>query len=217
MTATTEGVSLADRIAEAIWTGEFRPGEWLRQVDLQSKFDATRFDVRSALNELSVRKTIERVPNRGYRVLDPDRQTLRHIRNLRVILETAAAREACRRMDAGTVEALRGIAGRFTHAVDHGSRIDQSRINREFHQVMFHACGNPVLEETIWLTRDRARGSALTSWRSHADLRRSARQHEEMVAALQARDEEGLVDLVHRHIAGVDELAEADESNPATW
>ena len=50
--------ALAAEIAEAIALRAYRPGEWLRQIDLEQAFKATRFDVRTALDELAVRKTI---------------------------------------------------------------------------------------------------------------------------------------------------------------
>ena len=66
---------LANEIAQAIHVRAYRPGEWLRQIDLEEAFQATRFDVRTALDELAVRKAIEHVPNRGYRVAELDRAT----------------------------------------------------------------------------------------------------------------------------------------------
>ena len=56
---STRRAMLANEIAQAIRLRAFRPGEWLRQIDLEERFEATRFDVRSALDELAVRKTIE--------------------------------------------------------------------------------------------------------------------------------------------------------------
>ena len=83
--------ALANEIVDAIQLGEFRPGEWLRQIDLEEKFKATRFDVRTALDELVVRKAIEHVRNRGYRVTLLDEATSAAIREVRVIIECAAA------------------------------------------------------------------------------------------------------------------------------
>jgi DNA-binding GntR family transcriptional regulator len=58
----------------------YRPGEWLRQIDLERKFQASQFDMRSALEELAVRETIEHIPNRGYRVAAVDPATYEAIR-----------------------------------------------------------------------------------------------------------------------------------------
>lgn len=90
---------LANEIAQAIHVRAYRPGEWLRQIDLEEAFQATRFDVRTALDELAVRKAIEHVPNRGYRVAELDRATDRAIRDTRIILENAAARLVIGKMD----------------------------------------------------------------------------------------------------------------------
>ncbi|MDJ1159131.1 GntR family transcriptional regulator [Chelatococcus sp. SYSU_G07232] len=192
--------ALADEIAEAIRLGAFRPGEWLRQIDLEEKFRATRFDVRTALNELVVRKAIEHVPNRGHRVAEIDVETLKALREVRVLIETAAVPAIVARIDAATLARLDDLARAFGAAVETGTRAEQSRINSDFHHLMYRLSGNPVLEELIWNLRDRARGSTLTFWPSHEALRRSDRDHHAMVAALAARDAEELARLVAAHI-----------------
>lgn len=192
--------ALAGEIAEAINLRAFRPGEWLRQIDLEEKFAATRFDVRGALDELAVRKTIEHVPNRGYRVAQIDAGTSRAIRETRVILETAAAPAVVARIDAATIARLKELADRFGDAVQAGTRIQQSQINSEFHHLFYSLCGNPVLEETIWTLRDRSRGSDVTVWNSHETLVQSDRDHHAMIAALEARNAVELARLIAAHI-----------------
>ena len=101
---------LANEIAKAIHIRAYRPGEWLRQIDLEEAFQATRFDVRTALDELSVRKTIEHVPNRGYRVIEIDLATYRAIRDTRIILESAASRLVIGQMDNDAIARLDVLA-----------------------------------------------------------------------------------------------------------
>ena len=192
--------ALAAEIATAINMRAYRPGEWLRQIDLEEKFKATRFDVRSALDELAVRKTIEHVPNRGYRVVQIDSETYHAIRDTRVILETAAAGGIISRIDAATLARLKELAMQFGAAVQAGTHREQSQINSEFHHVLYSLCGNPVLEETIWSLRDRSRGSSVTVWSSHEALQQSDRDHHAMIAALEARDSVGLARLIASHI-----------------
>lgn len=191
---------LASEIAQAIRLRMFRPGEWLRQIDLEEKFQATRFDVRGALDELAIRKTIVHVPNRGYRVAEVDMKTYRAIADTRVILEKAASRAVAVRIDAAAIAELEQLAARFGEAVHGGTRIQQSELNRAFHQLIYNHCGNPVLEETIWALRDRSRGTNVTMWRSHEALLQSDREHHTMIAALKARDGEALAELIAHHI-----------------
>jgi len=197
---STRRAMLANEIAQAIRLRAFRPGEWLRQIDLEERFQATRFDVRSALDELAVRKTIEHVPNRGYRVAEVDLKTYEEILATRIILERAAADGVIARIDDAAIARLDALAAQFSAAVTTGSRTEQSEINRAFHQFMYSFCGNAVLEEMIWGLRDRGRGSQITVWSSHELLQKSDREHFEMMAALKARDAERLAALIANHI-----------------
>nr|WP_052232633.1 GntR family transcriptional regulator [Methylobacterium sp. ZNC0032] len=197
---STRRAMLANEIAQAIRLRAFRPGEWLRQIDLEERFQATRFDVRSALDELAVRKTIEHVPNRGYRVAEVDLKTYEEILATRVILERATVEGVVARIDATAIARLDELAAQFSAAVTTGSRTEQSEINRAFHQFMYSFCGNAVLEEMIWSLRDRGRGSQITVWSSHELLQKSDREHREMMAALKARDAGALAALIATHI-----------------
>lgn len=199
---------LASEIAQAIRLRAYRPGEWLRQIDLEEAFQATRFDVRTALDELAVRKTIEHVPNRGYRVAELDLATYQAIRDTRVILEGAAARLVIGRLDEAAIARLDGLARQFSEAVQSGTRFQQSEINSAFHHLIYAHCGNPVLEETIWNLRDRSRGSAVTVWASHQALLNSDRDHHAMVAAIRAGDGDRLAELTVGHI--VKDMAEVE-------
>ncbi|MGE0723499.1 MAG: GntR family transcriptional regulator [Alphaproteobacteria bacterium] len=193
---------MANAIGEAIQLGEFRAGEWLRQIDLEERFGATRFDVRAALDELAVRQTIQHVPNRGYRVAAPDEGTLDGIRAVRSILEPAAAPLIVARTDDAALDRLRDLATRFGAAVRSGDHADQSRTNRDFHRALYALSGNPVLEETIWSLRARSRGAAMTRWRSVEAMVRSDVEHHEMLDALAARDAARLAAVIGRHIDG---------------
>ncbi len=201
---------LANEIAQAIHVRAYRPGEWLRQIDLEEAFQATRFDVRTALDELAVRKAIEHVPNRGYRVAELDRATDRAIRDTRIILESAAARLVIGKMDDAALAKLEALAREFSQAVQSGTRVEQSEINRAFHSLIYAHCGNPVLAETIWSLRDRSRGSAVTVWASHQALLASDADHHAMVAAIRAGDGERLAELTSHHI--IKDLAEVGAS-----
>lgn len=192
--------ALANEIADAIHLGEFRAGEWLRQIDLEQKFKATRFDVRAALEELVIRKTIQHIPNRGYQVSILDDETMISVQEVRVLLESAAASKVATNTDAESLIRLEELAQRFTQAVKSGSQIDHSSTNRDFHRLFYSLCGNPVLEETIWSLRDRSRASPLTTWRSYEELSQANDDHYEMLDAIKNKDSQRLSDIVTAHI-----------------
>jgi len=196
----TKKRALAGEIARAIELRGYRPGEWLRQIDLEQTFKATRFDVRSALDELAVRKMIEHVPNRGYRVAEIDMATYRSVRDTRIILETATAPGIIAGVDEAGLARLADYARQFGEAVHSSTRIRQSEINHSFHRLMYSFCGNPILTEMIWSLRDRSRASTITVWTSHQALLNSDRDHHAMLAAIAARDAKTLANLIRHHI-----------------
>lgn len=192
--------SLVDEIAESIQLGEYRADEWLRQVDLEEKFKATRFDVRSALEALAGRKVVQHVPNRGYKVPPIDPEMTGYLREVRVLLETAAAPKIIQNATDKDVAQLKALADEFAQAAQSGDHADQSRTNRAFHETMFALSRNPVMVEMIWSVRDRGRSAPFTIWRSLDTLRQSVAEHEQMVEAIAARDAEGLARLIEHHI-----------------
>lgn len=101
---------LVDRIALDIQSGVYGPGAWLKQIDLQERYGAKRLDVRRALDQLTAKRLIAHIPNRGYHVytMDPDQHL--QIRDIRVLLETGAAADLMPNVTAAKVRALRALA-----------------------------------------------------------------------------------------------------------
>lgn len=193
---------LAAEIAAAIRTGAYRPGEWLRQVDLEQAFGAKRFDVRAALNELALRGTVTHVANRGYCVAVPDMAAIREFLAIRVLLEVEAAALALPRIGAAELERIRARQLAFEEAIVHGDMVAQASANAAFHDTLYGFGPNRALAKLVAEMRDRSRQWPIVLWPSHAALNRSAADHREIVAALEARDGRTLAEAVRRHITG---------------
>jgi DNA-binding GntR family transcriptional regulator len=191
---------LVTEIAAAILQGDYRPGEWLRQIDLEETFAAKRFDVRSALAELAARGMVTHVANRGYRVIEPDLTVVREILAIRMLLEVEAATQALPHIGSSELEKIRAAQKAFEDAVAHGSRADQANTNAAFHDEIYRHAPNHSLSRLVIEIRNRARPGPIALWPSHADLQRSAAHHVDIVAAIEARDINAFVAAVRRHI-----------------
>jgi DNA-binding GntR family transcriptional regulator len=191
---------LAQRLADAISAGEYRPGEWLKQIDLAAQFGATRFEVRRALEELALRNAVSHIPQKGYRVTVPTETDLDHSRAVRVIIETAAAREVARRIDEAGLAELEELAERFRAATLSGTPAERSLANHQFHDTMYAHAGNPLLSDLIREVRDRFRGTPIFLWPSMQSMQNSADDHSRILAALRARDEDAVAEAVRHHI-----------------
>ncbi|MFQ3455112.1 GntR family transcriptional regulator [Bradyrhizobium sp. UFLA01-814] len=191
---------LVAEIAAAILQGDYRPGEWLRQIDLEETFEAKRFDVRSALAELAARGMVTHVANRGYRVIEPDLTVVREILAIRILLEVEAAAQALPHIGTSELERIKAAQKAFEDAVAHGSRADQANTNAAFHDEIYRHAPNHSLSQLVIEIRNRARPGPIALWPSYADLQRSAAHHVDIVAAIEARDVNAFVAAVRRHI-----------------
>jgi DNA-binding GntR family transcriptional regulator len=192
---------LAAEIAAAILEGDYRPGEWLRQIDLEETFTAKRFDVRSALSELAARGMVTHVANRGYRVMLPDLNVVREMLAIRILLEVEAVTQALPHIGPTELEQIKAAQEAFENAVARGSKADQANTNAAFHDEIYRHAPNRSLFKFVVEIRNRVRPGPIALWPSHADLQRSAAHHVDIVAAIETRDIEALVAAVRRHIA----------------
>lgn len=199
--ADTE-TTLVARLEADLLAGHFRPGEWLKQADIEAAYSANRFDVRMALLDLKARQLIEHVRNRGFRVISLSEREREELTETRTILESAAVRMAATRISKEAVEELAGIVDEF-EAKMADSDLDVLRgLNALFHDKLYDHCGNAVLAREIQALRQRGMpGSRGTwSWRTLAGIRSSHADHVEMVRLLRARDGEGLAAIVENHL-----------------
>jgi len=193
-------ISLADRLARDIQSGVFGTGAWLKQIDLQERYDAKRLEVRRALDHLTQRRVIQHVPNRGYHVYAVDVDQQNHIRDIRVLLEVGAAADLMPNVTDARVARMRALAERFASLLLNGTLLEQYEVNLEFHATLYDMCGNRELVSLIHDMRGRAVAAPATQWMTRARIEKSVGEHFEIVAALEARDVARLQRIIGEHV-----------------
>jgi len=210
----TKSDDIAERLTRDIQTGMFAPGAWLKQIDLEARYGATRIDVRRALEQLVVNRIVQHVPNRGYHVHASDPGRTAEQRAVRVILETAAAELMIQRVTPKDLADLTALADRFSDLVRDGTLLEQYEANISFHLRMLKLCPNQELARLVVEVRARCSSAPITQWKTHARIEQSARDHYGLIEALAAGDTARLRHLVAAHILQ-NEPAEAHSAEPA--
>lgn len=199
-----EEASLVARIETDLLGGNFRPGEWLKQADVEETYKANRFDVRMALLDLKARQLIEHIPNRGFRVINLSEREREDLFETRVILETAAARLAAARISAETIAELDAIVRDFRDRMETADQDYLRALNGQFHDLLYNSSGNTVLAEQIKALRQRGlpgtRGGL--RWRTMAGVQDSHDEHVRMIELLRARDGDALAATIDDHLNG---------------
>lgn len=176
------------KVRDAVMAGELHPGDRIPQDAVASELGISRMPVREALRKLEERGFVTIRPHRGAFVTELDVVDIESTYFVRILLETASAAEAARRMDADRLDALRAILGEAREALasQDGERL--SDLNRDFHLTGHGATGNAVLTRLIGDLSIQCQRYRLL----HASLGERAalalREHERILDAWSARD-----------------------------
>ena len=198
--AAEQRAGVARVLEEDIIFGRLKPRERLVEDELIERFGVKRHVVRGALADLEKLGVVARAPNRGASVRDFSPEEVGHIFEMRELLQARAAEIMPLPADAALLAELEDLHRRHSAAVEAGDLPAVYRLNNDFHDRIFGACGNPYLAATIahfaWLSH------AIRSYRI-ADpvlLRQARQEHGAMIEALRTGDRAALVRLCVDHI-----------------
>jgi DNA-binding GntR family transcriptional regulator len=192
--------AIAEMIARDIQSGRLVPGQWLKQIDLETRYQAKRIAVRRALDRLVQKRLVEHLPNRGYHVYAADDRRSEDIRDVRVLLETAAVDSIIARAHEEDVARAKALALQFAALIRTGTLIEVYDANLAFHQHLLGLCANKELVHLVADLRSRLSSAPAAQWHSLARIEQSSAEHLAMVEALAARDGERLKALISAHI-----------------
>jgi DNA-binding GntR family transcriptional regulator len=197
---TSSGRDVTDLVLQDILAGVLLPGTWLKQIDLERRYNCTRPEVRRALDRLAQKRLVEHVPNRGYHVYEPDGRRAREVSEIRIILETAIAGTIVQNASPADITNLRGLAQHFDFMVLNGTMLELYEANLAFHRQLLVLGGNQELVDLITEIRQRTSSAPVSQWRTRARVEQSSREHHLMIDAIEAGDTEHLKELVRQHI-----------------
>jgi DNA-binding GntR family transcriptional regulator len=186
---------LADRIREAVLSGELKAGEPINQALLAARYGVSHVPLREALRNLESEGLVSIQPYRGAILLPLSAEEAREIFEVRDLLDNHLLRLAFPALTADVLDRAEGVA-RMLRTENDARR--HPEIAQEFWEVLFTPADRPFL---LGLVRQVHR-SAQRYWKLYAALgpeRPDTRGHFfEVVGALRRRDLEQALGLVRQ-------------------
>jgi len=202
-------VRVAERIKEAILRGEFAPRQRLVEADLCRDFDASRHQVRAALQALEAEGLIERVRNVGARIREIGVDEAVEIAEVRQVVEGLIARRAAELVGDEEARELEEIGRGMHRAVASGDVDAYSELNARLHaalrEMARHDKASGIIEQ---LHGQMVRHQYALSRRPGRPSV-SVHQHQAIIDAVVARDPEAAERAMRAHIASVIEALRA--------
>lgn len=185
-------------ILEAIDVGVYKPGDRLVESELADRFGVSRTPIREALQRLETQSLLER-DGRSLIVASLDHNQMAELYVVRRELEGLAAKLAARHATEEEVKVLRSMVASDDALV--GDPPALARANRRFHKQIHLASHNRYLVQQLDLVHRTMALMATTSLAAQGRGEIAQSEHDGIVRAIEARDEEAACKALKDHIS----------------
>ena len=136
--------SAYEYIRERMLDGTYKGGMKLVEERLASEIGVSRTPIREAIKRLEQEGLIK---NKS--IYNPTAQDLIYIYELRIVLESFAAKRAAKNMTPETIIELGNTIKKSRSSVIEGQSKKIYNANQRFHELIVHECHNPIMIERL--------------------------------------------------------------------
>ncbi|MEW5289872.1 MULTISPECIES: GntR family transcriptional regulator [Erwinia] len=200
----TGKAALYEDLKRHILTMALAPDELLDEASLTAQYGLSRTPVREVFQRLAGEGYLEIVEKRGVRVIPLSHATLRNFFLVAPMVYAATGRLAVQHYKPAQLKGLKETQKRFRKAMLSKDAEALALENNRFHEIMGEMAANPYLQPSLGrLLIDHCRIGHTFFRPQNDDMARrlalAADHHDAFIAALEARDEQAVVELVFEH------------------
>jgi DNA-binding GntR family transcriptional regulator len=188
---------LADILRRAIFKGEFKGGQQIRQTEIAEQFGTSRIPVREALKQLEAEGLVTLHPNKRAVISTLSASEAREIYEIREMLETGAVRFSIDKVTETDLERAEEILKEIDTATDAGRWLD---LNWEFHSCLY----SPAERHKLLSLINNLHINVNRYIRIYLELmnyeERSQKEHYEILDAYRKKDVECAVEATVKHL-----------------
>lgn len=210
---------VVDRLRDAIFHGNFKPGEALREEQIAAMLDVSRGPVREALVQLEREGLVIVRRHRGATVARLSRSDIEDVYSLRLALERLAVQRATRYASDEDFQAMEAVLVAFDQALSRGSSEKQvAELDVRFHDLIYQAARHQRLYDCWATLKSQIYIFLLSRNVADPDFREiTVKAHADLLAAIRTRNEARATVEIEDHLRGAYERVVrgyADETDP---
>ena len=191
----------ADRLRDQIVQGRLAAGARLNERLLTTQLGVSRTPLREAFKVLATEGLVELLPNRGAIVSHMDPVRLSDILAVMGALEALAGQLACRNATEAQLNEIRALHYEMLAYHARGDLAGYFKFNQAIHLKIVKYSGNAVLYNAYRQLNGNVRRARYMANLSKERWDAAVREHEEILAALGARDVKRIQALLSDHLA----------------
>jgi DNA-binding GntR family transcriptional regulator len=190
-----------ERLRDMIVQGRLNAGERLNERLLCEQLGISRTPLREAIKLLAAEGLVDLLPNRGAVVSPLELARLSDTFKVMGALEGLAGELACQYATPKHIAEIRALHVEMLGMHVRGDLAGYFRHNQAIHLKIVEASGNATLSNTYRQLNANVRRARYMANLSKERWDEAVREHEQMLAALEARDVAGLTRLLQDHLA----------------
>lgn len=192
--------ALVGRLRDMIIEGDLAPGTRLHETHLGEQLGVSRTPLREAIKYLASEGLVELVPSRGATV---KRFSGKDVHDMLIVLkslEELAGSLACATATDSEIAAVRRLHDEMLRCYESRDRLRYYKLNQEIHTEISRIAHNAALSDMQALLQSRLKRIRFIGHEGAEKWAAAVAEHEEMIAALEARDGTALSEALGRHL-----------------
>jgi DNA-binding GntR family transcriptional regulator len=174
-----------DILKEMIADYRFAPGTRINVEQVAKEVGASRTPVWEAVHRLIQEGLLENIPNRGVFMVSLTPKMAIELYQVRQVLEALAASLAIQNVTDRVIRRMAKILEEQRKTVEQEDLVGYSRLDYEFHALVYETSGNRTLQELLGTIKNKMRPLAM---QVNKILSRLYEDHMEILGAFQERD-----------------------------
>ena len=186
-----------DKIYHAIASGQIKPGDRLREIQLAETIGLSRTPVREAIRKLEGDGIVIHEPRVGAVVKTMSQQEIVELYEMRIVIEVATVRLAARHISDAELRTLVEINAELG-ATSGGA--ETAKLNKSFHLCILNAARNRYLGTCFKVLSHNFILLGATTIETADRITVVCAQHDEIIDALESRDEDTCAKAMSIHM-----------------
>ncbi len=192
---------VAHRLRQMLVENRILPGAKLNERELSEELNVSRTPLREAIKMLAAEGLVELLPNRGAIAVELTETDVLNTFEVMAGLEAQSGELAARRITDAELAEIKAMHYEMLAAYTRRDLPTYYRLNAAIHRAINAAAKNPVLLNTYNQVNARLQALRFRSNQNEEKWRDAVKEHEQMVAALSARDAGAMRDVMATHLA----------------
>lgn len=191
---------VANRLRQMLVENRIAPGAKLNERELSEVLQVSRTPLREAIKMLAAEGLVELLPNRGAIAVELSEADVLNTFEVMAGLESQSGELATQRITEAELAEIKAMHFEMMAAYTRRDLSNYYRLNSLIHQAINTAAKNPVLANTYAQVNARLQALRFRSNQDEEKWKNAVREHEQMIAALSARDAQAMRAVLLAHL-----------------